>query len=64
MEECHDVLQAGRARQAKAGKAALFTPVHCSAYQYSALQKILQCSAILCSSLQCIANECPELYAL
>ena len=25
MEECHDVLQAGRGRQAKAGKAPLFT---------------------------------------
>ena len=26
MGECHDVLQAGRGRGAKAGKAALFTP--------------------------------------
>ena len=30
LEECHDVLQAGRARRAEAGRAGLFTDQACS----------------------------------
>ena len=30
LEECHDVLQAGRARRAEAGRAGLFTEQACS----------------------------------
>ena len=41
MEECHDVLQAGRGRQAKAGRAALFTP-SCTAVHIS-----VPCTAVL-----------------
>ena len=50
MEECHDVLQAGRGRQAKAGKAPLFTDrdaVHQCCELYSV---VVQCGDVHCTA--------------
>ena len=53
MEECHDVLQAGRGRQAKAGKAPLFT-------DRDAVQQCCELYSVVvhhCGNVHCTAHH-------
>ena len=62
MEECHDVLQAGRGRQAKAGKAPLFTDRD-AVQQCCELYSAATCSVVMSTAQRIITDHWKNCHA-